>query len=525
MPARICIAVLFAICLNALCPFPGWPLPPAPAALITQIQQMIQNGNRAEARAQLNAALRSYPSSAELHNLLGVVEAQSGNYSLAETGFRKAIRLNSRLTPAYLNLGRLYQENVGKDQKAERKGAQIYLELLKIEPDNAEARYQAAYMVLLEGSYLTSLSLLERLPAAFQQKAQVLALRCAAEAGAGRSDRAAATALDLLKSPELAEADILTIQPVLAAKKQWRLETSLLQALEARRMASASSLARLAALYEEQSQLVQARRTLENAASAGPLTAELLTMLARVAYKQQDREGVLGYLAHARDLDPKNAAVHFFFGLVCVEMDLPIEAEKSLGTAVQLDPDNAWYNYALGAVTAQVRKWDSAIPYFEKYVLLRPGDPRGKLALATAHFHSYQEAAARKELLEIVRYPQTAAGAHLYLAKLALRESDFAAAEVELKRSLEANPESAEAYAELGFAYLQQARYAPAREALAHSVKLQPDGVRANMTLLALYRRTADKRADDQATRVRELIQKREEYAKALLRTIDVRPY
>ncbi|MFN7995569.1 MAG: tetratricopeptide repeat protein [Bryobacteraceae bacterium] len=492
---------------------------------IAQIEQAIRKGNLVEARQQLKSALDSHPRSAELRNMLGVVEAQSGHYSLAETGFREAIRLNPRLTPAYLNLGRLYQENTANDKQALSKGVEIYLGLLRIEPSNTEAAYQAAYLLLLQGSYEKSLNWLERLPETLRQRAQVLAIRCAAEDGLGRRAQAKLAAEELLKSPELAESDVMTIQPTLAARKDWQLETTLLEALVARQMASFDSLVRLAALYEEHGKLSEARQTLEKAASASPLSVRLLLGLAQVAYKQGDRKGALGYLAHARDLDPKNAAVHFFFGIVCIEMDLPVEAEKSLKEAVTLSPENAYYNYALGAVTAQVRKWDSAIPYFQKYVNLRPDDPRGKLALGIADYHAYQEQTASVLLREVADNPQTAAEAHLYLARLALRQEHLPIAEQELEAALKANPNNADAYAELGFVYVQQERYDLAHQELMHALKLQPDGVRANMTLFNLYHRTHDKRESDQSLRVRELIQKREENAKELLRTIEVRPY
>jgi hypothetical protein len=57
------------------------------------------------------------------------------------------------------------------------------------------------------------------------------------------------------------------------------------------------------------------------------------------------------------------------------------------------------------------------------------------------------------------------------------------------------------------------------------SLKLQPQGVRANILLLTLYRRTHDSRATEQAASVQRLVQKREENAKALLRTVEVKPY
>ena len=88
--------------------------------------------------------------------------------------------------------------------------------------------------------------------------------------------------------------------------------------------------AQLGRYYQRQEELPQAREVLERAEQAGSPSVEILLELARVAYQQHDREGTLGYLAHARDLDPKNAGIHFFFGVVCIELNLPLEARKSL---------------------------------------------------------------------------------------------------------------------------------------------------------------------------------------------------
>ena len=69
-------------------------------------------------------------------------------------------------------------------------------------------------------------------------------------------------------------------------------------------------------------------------------SAPLLMDLAGTAVKQKDYQGALGYLAHARSLEPNNATVHFLFGMVCVEENLVREAYESMKKAVELDPDN-----------------------------------------------------------------------------------------------------------------------------------------------------------------------------------------
>src|SRR5574339_904395 len=106
--------------------------------------------------------------------------------------------------------------------------------------------------------------------------------------------------------------------------------------------------------------------------------------LGRAAASAGDHRGALGYLAEARAQDPKNAAVHFLFGVVCVELDLVAEAYESMKKAVSLDPGNPAVNYMMGAVSLHRHEPSEAVPYFEKYVGLQPADPRGRFALGVA---------------------------------------------------------------------------------------------------------------------------------------------
>jgi Flp pilus assembly protein TadD len=108
---------------------------------------------------------------------------------------------------------------------------------------------------------------------------------------------------------------------------------------------------------------------------------------------------------------------------------------------------------------------------------------------------------------------------------MAVRANDFHAATTELRQAVALSPEYAEAWAELGFTYLQREEYAAARHALERSLALDPDSFRAGLSLLMLYQRTGDPRADAQADRVRKLDKKRSEKASAMLRTIHVQPY
>ncbi len=484
---------------------------------------MLQNGDLAGARTQIVSALKQYPREPVLHNFLGVLEAQQGEYRKAESSFRQAIQLSPGYAGAYLNLGRLYQENTGQDPEAVKKGIAAYLGLLRLDPASVEANYQVAVLLQREGLFRESLEHLNNLPEDVREKAQALALRCAAQAAL--ADAAAGeTAQRLLGSADLTEADVTSMLPALG--KADDLAIRLLEGIDRRGLASPDSVRLLAGSYERHGNFGEARKTYERAAqAAGKVTPDLLVDLARVAYKQKDWEGSLSYLAHARALAPNDAAIHFFFGMVTVEMDLPVEAEKSLRKALELSPENPYYNYALGAVVANSRKWKEAALHFETYCRKKPDDARGKLALASAYYHSFETEKARRLLEEVIDKPETAPGAHYHLGLLAIQENDFPGAIRHLDKAVQLNPRFAEAYAELGFAHMQAEDFDQAGKALERSLELAPEGQRGNMVLLSLYQRTDDPRAEAQAKRYEELEKKKAERIKLLLRTIEARPY
>ena len=190
---------------------------------------------------------------------------------------------------AYLNLGHLYQQNAAADHDAPQKGLAIYGKLLRIEPGSVEARYQSALLLERSSAFKASLDHLARLPAADQERAQALSVRCADLAGLGERQKASAAADELLNSPDLTEADIVSILPVLAASHQDEIEQHLLEGAVKRRLAGFDLVDALGRLYERQDRLKEARTALENAAQLRPQSIDTLMELARIADKQNDR--------------------------------------------------------------------------------------------------------------------------------------------------------------------------------------------------------------------------------------------
>jgi len=502
---------------------------PAPADAadeeqLVRIQQSIQSGDLRGARSKLREEVARLPGEPRIYNLLGVIEARENNFAAAESNFRRATQLAPRFVGAYLNLGRLYQEHASQ-QEAVEKALDVYRKVLEFEPDHIEANYQAAFLLNKLGKFGPSLDHLARLPAEAQERSPALALRVVDNAALGRRAPAEACLKQLSAAGDLTEADVLPILPALHEHRADDLATRLLEALAQRGLSSKMGLQALAGLEENQGRLKEARESLEKDLQLEPPSVPVLTRLAKLAYQTGDLEGALGYLAHARDLEPRNAAIQFFFGMVCIELKLPPEARQSLKEAVRLSPDNPYYHYALGAVLLQEKNSDEAITHFRKYRDSRPHDPRGNFALGVAYFDAYQLDAARKELEAVAARPETRVGANLYLGRLAVREENLTEAADRLRKAVESDPSSPEPYAELALVHIRRREFALAETDLTRAIQIAPEHYRTNLNMLMLYQKTNDPRAEQQARRVEQLQKAGEERDRLLLRSLEIQPY
>ena len=470
------VPLLLALALQAA----GVPLPD----LLERARQHLEASERAAARRELTEALRLYPSSPAVHNFLGVVEAGEGRYAEAEKRFREAVRLAPDYTDAYLNLGRLYQENGAKDPKAATKALAAYQSILKYDPSHAEARFQSAALLQALGEFARSLEELRRLSPADQERPAALAVRLADHAGKGERADADATAEKLLARGGFDELDVRPTLPVLLAHGREDLAVRLLEDLRRQGRASSDDLQRLGLLREKAGEFVEARVRLEEAAQGRPEDVPLLLDLARVAYKAGDRQGALGYLGHARALEPGNARVHFLFGLACVELDLGAEAYNSLMEAVRLDPENAAVNYAMGAVALHRKDPREAIPYFRKYAELEPdGAPRavrGRRRRLRGQGLRDRAPAARARRRNGPRPPPRPTTS--WPGWPARRTSSRRRLRYAL-RSVEANPSYADPWSELGLLYLRLGQPEKAAEALERCLKIDPEHYLGNLHL------------------------------------------
>jgi len=492
---------------------------------IESIQSAMENGDAPGASLLLAEALARYPREAGLFNLRGVIHAQQSQVPEARADFQRAVNLSPGLTPAWQNLARACQLLSGRDSSAISCAAGAWEHVLHALPADTEARASLATLYEWQGKFADSLREMQKLPPEEASRPVLLALRCGDLAGLHRSHEASQAAQDLARAADFSEADADSIFPVLEATPSADLIVTLVQALDARGAASADSLRRLAVAFEQLNRLPDARQTLERVAVADPKNPRHLLELARIAHLSHDLEGCLGYLGHARDLAPDDARIHFLFGLVAVEMELPVEARRSLDKALAIDPKNPEYNYAMGGVLLAGGSGAESVPYFTKYVAARPADPKGHLALGAAYFAAMDYDRCRAEMSAIAKDPKTEAGAAFYLGRVARMEENYDEALGYLERAIKLVPSFAEAYTELARVRIGQGQMAAARTAVDRALALDPDSFQANSVLLTVMQLTHDSGAQQQAAHLRTLDAERSRHRELLLRTIEVKPY
>lgn len=491
---------------------------------VEEIQQQIQQGHLSDAQALANAALQRFPSNAGLENLLGVTEAEQGEMELARKSFSAAVGHDPKLVGAYLNLGRIEMQDAGSHAGPRAEALRLYQTVLRLDPANAEANFQAATLLMWSGKYSESLAHLSKADVAMHGEIRVEALRCADEAGLGHTEATDRAAAAMVANPKLSEQDAVFVVPSLRAARRADLIDSLFTAANERASLSADGMRVLGLAKEAEGKPADATAALERAFALDDTQVAPLLDLTRIALAAKQYEKALGYLAHARTLKPDDAALAYDYGRICLQLNLLGEARRAMSEAVKLDPNSPEYNFAMGVIASQAQDASAGLPYLKKFHQMRPGDPDGILALGTTYFRDDDYVNAALWLKQAAANESTAAEAHYYLGRILRQQGQNDMALEQLNQAEALRPDNAAVFAELGQTYIQMRKYPEAQKQLEHALTLDANNYVANFALMQLYAQTRDPRLGAQQKRFSEIKQENQNQYRDEMRVIEARP-
>jgi tetratricopeptide (TPR) repeat protein len=495
-----------------------------PRQTILSIEDSIQSGNLESAEQQVQAALGLYGSDPGLLNLRGVIYARRGDVAKARLDFAQAVSSDPSLLPAWRNLARACALVAEQDKSAINCAINGWKYVEQLIPQDVEAHSALAFLYQKTGFPSQSLKELAALPPAQATLTGNLEVRCIDLCSLGRIAEAKAAGTELGARTDFSDSDLASVHGPIDTPKCASVLAALIEQVDARHEASLASLQRLALAQEALGQIGPARQTLERVAVQDSTNTAHLFELARLAELTKDHEGALGYLAHARELAPNNPRVHFLFGLIAAEMDLFVEARRSLDRALAIEPENPDYNYAMGSVILKTREPAASIPYFEKALRVKPADVHMQYALGVGYFASGEYEKARERMQALETDAKAAAGAEYFLGRIARLDAKDDEAAEHLRKSIRLMPGAAEPHTELARVFVQQGRFDAANAEITRALALDASSFQANEELLVLYKRTHDPRESRQAEVLKRLDEERSRRAELMLRTVEVRP-
>jgi tetratricopeptide (TPR) repeat protein len=345
----IMLALLF--CATFAAPCASAQKQSARAGRLERAARLIGSNQLAEAEALLSQILREAPNEATALNLLGAVRAKQGRLDEAEALFYSAVRSDPRMTGAHMNLAYLYLL-----KKAPEKTASELKEVLRLEPENAEAGYRLAWLLVSQGRIDECIALVERLKGSQPLSAPLLGVL--GDAYLRKGERAGAVSA-FKRAIELSPNDAAYR---FALGLAWLKHPADLQAAEQSfreflklRPDDAQGQLHLGYVLLKEKQLAEAREWLEKSVGIGSGTPEAFYYLGLIAQGQNEDERAIELFEKAIQLAPSFAYVHVALGATYLKLKNYERAQQALETGVKLSPEDSKAHYNLALLYARLK--------------------------------------------------------------------------------------------------------------------------------------------------------------------------
>ncbi len=257
----------------------------------------------------------------------------------------------------------------------------------------------------------------------------------------------------------------------------------------------------LATVLEAEGKTTEAETAFENVIAVDKSNVQALLAMARLKNNRGNTEAALAFSLKAKTIAPRDPAVLYAVGTLCLQMDLIKDGTANLEQAASIDP-NPVIMYALGSARVANRDLVSAKKIYADLLKSEPDSPQVNYALGTTYFLSSETELAKPYFERSIQLQPDQVESFYYLGEIANQEGDNQNAIRLLASAIEREPRHARAHLALGQLYRSEGKLQEARQELEIATRLTPDSQKAHYQLGLLL--TALKQ-QDQATKELEV--------------------
>lgn len=425
MSTRLILALILFICVPTVFA--------QDADLVQRFEQvvtLIRENKLAEAERELASISRTVPTAPVTLNLLGTIRAKQNKLDEAEKFFIQAVEKDERFTGARLNLVYLYI------LKRNPEYAIVQLkEILRFEPGNAEATRKLPELLLAQGKFDESITLIEQQRTAGPVSPDLLVILGDAYLAKGALDQAERPYLDALEGRLDNAGALLGLAQISRAKGELR-ETSIYLTRVGTLTADSNSpefLYKFALIALRAGMIDAAKSALERSLKLRPDDPSYLLALGVVWLSRGDLFEAEKLFRRLIEIQPDSMQGQLHLGYVLLNQkkyrDARLWLEKSARSPNAI-PEVFYY---LGLVAQEQNDDAGAIPLFEKAVKKLPNYAHARIALGSSYMKLRNYTRAREELEMAVKLDPDEPKAHYNLALLYARLKDPVRAQEEMK--------------------------------------------------------------------------------------------
>ena len=225
-------------------------------------------------------------------------------------------------------------------------------------------------------------------------------------------------------------------------------------------------------------------------------------------------EEALADLLRAQKFASENVRLLFDLGILEDEMQLYLDADKTLAHLESLKPEDPNVLYAVARIKLDLGQLASAEEKMKAYLKIRPDDASAHFGLGRIYQQGLQLEKARTEFERSIELQPRQTEAYFQLGDVEVEQKDYQDAVTNFGKTLQGNPNHGGALAGTGIAYYRQKQYDKAaqflEEATSAAPEYQPGHYYLGLTLARLGKKEESQRELTIAASLAEKDNKRE---------------